>query len=373
MAFLDEAITWRRQLHAEPELLFELPRTAAFVSEKLRSFGLDEVVTGLGQTGVVGVLRGARPGPVIGLRADMDALPVMEATGLPYASGFSGQMHACGHDGHTAMLLLAASRLAEARDFAGTAVFIFQPAEENGGDGARSMIQDGLMDRFGIEEVYGLHCMPGLPEGHFATRCGGFMAAADILRIRILGQGGHAARPELSVDPLLVASHIHVALQSIVSRNVDPIASAVISITQMEASNNEGVIAPEAYMAGTVRTVDETVRDLCEARIRTLAEYVARAHSAHAEVDYIRDCPVTVNHPDGVTRAVAAASRVGPIDADAHPVMITEDFSVMLRERPGAFVFLGQGEGPGLHSPLFDFNDRILGTGADYWVSLIKR
>lgn len=373
MPFLDDAITWRQQLHSKPELLFDLPQTSAFVADKLGSFGLDDVVTGLGRTGVVGILRGKGPGPVTGLRADMDALPIVEATGLPYASQAPGRMHACGHDGHTAMLLLAARRLAELRDFPGTAVFIFQPAEENGGAGARAMIEDGLMDRFGIQEVYGLHCMPGLPEGQFATRPGGIMAAADSLRIRIHGIGGHAARPEQGVDPLLVASHLHLALQSIVSRNIDPIASAVISITQMKASENEDIIAPEALMAGTVRTLDEAVRDLCEERILAVAEHVARAHGAQVEVKYLRDYPVTVNHPKGVARATAAAEQAGSVDPGTRPLMVSEDFSFMLRERPGAMIFLGQGNGPGLHSPLFDFNDRILSTGADYWVSLITQ
>lgn len=371
-ADVQTAIGWRQRLHAHPELLFDLPKTSAFVADRLEEFELDSVVRGIGGCGVVGVLHGLKPGGVTGLRADMDALPIQEQTGLRHASVTSGRMHACGHDGHMAMLLLAARRLSRTRDFSGVVVFIFQPAEENGGAGARAMLRDGLLERFAIEEVFGLHCMPNYSEGRFSTRSGGIMAAADSLRITVTGVGGHAARPETCVDPLLVASHIHIALQTIVARNIDPLASAVISITRVAASENEDTIAPTASMSGTVRTIDESVRDFCEHRIHNIAAGVAKSFGATAKVEYIRDYPVTVNHPAAVARATKAAARVSQVNADTPPLMVSEDFSFMLRERPGAFMFLGQGPGPGLHSSMFDFNDRILMIGADYWISLVR-
>ncbi len=368
---LTDAIGWRHELHRHPELLFDLPWTAGFVADRLRSFGL-AVETGIGGSGVVAVARGDRPGPVTGLRADMDALPILETASAHPVSLHPGRMHACGHDGHMAMLLLAARRLAARRDFAGAAVFIFQPAEENGGAGARAMLQDGLIERFGIEQVFGMHCLPGLTENTFGTRPGGIMAAADSLRIRIEGRGGHAARPETCIDPGLVASHIHLALQTVVSRSLDPLASAVISITQMEASDNEDIIAPTARLAGTVRTLDEAVRDQCEAAIERIATGVAAAHGARAEVEYLRDYPVTVNDPAAMARAARSAAAIAPTVTDTPPLMVSEDFSFMLQARPGAFLFLGQGPGPGLHSPEFQFNDAVLDTGARFWERLIR-
>ncbi|SFE55253.1 hippurate hydrolase [Sulfitobacter brevis] len=371
-AELTQAIDWRHDLHRHPELLYDLPWTSGFVAERLREMGMDSVTTGVGRSGVVAVLQGERPGPVTALRADMDALPITEATGAPHASLHQGRMHACGHDGHMAMLLLAARRVATQRDFAGTAVFIFQPAEENGGAGARAMLQDGLITRFGMTQIFGMHCMPGLQGGQFFTRPKGIMAAADSLRITIEGRGGHAARPDTCVDPALVASHIHVALQSIVSRNIDPVASAVISITQMEASDNEDIIAPIARLAGTVRTLDEAVRDHCEAAITRIATGVAAAHGAQAKVEYLRDYPVTVNAPAAMARAARSAAAVAPTQIDTPPLMVSEDFSFMLQALEGAFLFLGQGDGPGLHSPTFEFNDAVLNVGARFWEQLIR-
>ncbi len=291
---------WRRDIHQHPELLYDVHRTAAFVAERLREFGCDEVATGLGRTGVVGVIKGRKPASnggikVIGLRADMDALPIEEDTNLPYASKTPGLMHACGHDGHTAMLLGAARYLAETRNFAGDAVVIFQPAEE-GGAGAAAMIKDGLMDRFGVEQVYGMHNNPGLPVGSFAIRPGPIMAATDAVDIRIEGRGGHAARPHICIDSVMVGAQLITALQSIVSRSVDPLESAVISICEFHAGNARNVIPQAAILKGTVRTLTVKVRELVEKRIREVAAGVAQITGAKIELTYERGYPVTVNH-----------------------------------------------------------------------------
>ncbi len=371
-----DAVAWRRDLHAHPELLFDTHRTSAFVAEKLKAFGVDEVVTGLGRTGVVGVVKGRSGGSrTIGLRADMDALPIEEATNLPYRSTVPGTMHACGHDGHTAMLLGAARYLAETRDFAGTAVLIFQPAEEGGG-GGKEMCDDGLMERFGIEEVYGLHNMPGLPVGSFAIRKGPMMAAADRVVIDIEGRGGHGAAPHHCVDTVVVAAQIVTALQSIVARNVNPLESAVISITAIRAGEAFNVIPQTARLMGTVRTLDPAIQDLCEARINAVATGVARALGAEAKVTYERGYPVTFNHADqtdfvaDVARAVSGAER---IDTKVPPVMGAEDFSYMLERRPGAYIFMGNGDTAGLHHPAYDFDDKALPVGIRYWAELIER
>jgi amidohydrolase len=375
-ALADEITEWRRDLHAHPELMYELPRTAATVAEKLKAFGCDEVVPGLGRTGVVAVIRGKKhgSGKVVGLRADMDALPIEEATGLPYASQVPGNMHACGHDGHTAMLLGAAKHLCESRNFDGTAVMIFQPAEE-GGAGAKAMIDDGLMERFAINEVYGLHNYPGIPLGQFAIRPGPLMAAADRLYIEVEGVGGHAARPHRAVDTVLVASEIVSALQQIVSRNVDPIDNAVVSITLFYAGTTDNVIPQTALLRGTARSLKPAVRDLLERRIVEIATGVAALHGARAKVDYQRDYPVVVNHPRETEVATAVARDVvgeGKVDPAASPVMGGEDFSFMLQKRPGAFIFMGNGDTAGLHNPGYDFNDKAIPFGTSYWVRLIE-
>jgi hippurate hydrolase len=372
---LDDVTAWRRDLHAHPELLYDLPRTSAFVAEKLRSFGCDSVVEGIGRTGVVGVLEGRSPGPTIGLRADMDALPMSEITGLPHASRHPGLMHACGHDGHTAMLLGAARLLAESRNFAGRVVFIFQPAEE-GGAGAKAMLDDGLMDRFGVDEVYGLHNKPGIPLGRFAIRPGSIMAAADRIVIDIEGLGSHAAYPHGGVDPVLVGSHIVLALQSLVSRNVDPLTSAVVSITQFHAGSADNVIAQTGQLRGTVRTLDRGVRGMIETRLPAIVEATAAAFGAKARATYLHGYPVTVNHADQTRTAVAAAADVGgegAVDADTAPMMGAEDFSYMLESRPGAFIFMGNGDTAGLHNPAYDFDDRAIAYGTSYWVRLVER
>ena len=371
-----EITAWRRDIHAHPELLYDVERTAGSVAEKLRQFGCDEVVTGIGRTGVVGVIRGRKGdgGRVIGLRADMDALPIQEANDVPYKSIVPGKMHACGHDGHTAMLLGASRYLAETRNFAGTAVVIFQPAEE-GGAGGKAMVRDGLMERFRIEEVYGMHNYPGLPLGQFAIRPGPIMAAADRIYIDIEGRGGHAARPHISIDSILVGSQILNQLQSIVARNVDPLDAAVISICQFHAGSADNIIPQTARLSGTARSLTPEVRDLLEQRVREVVEGTAKLYGAKVKLVYKRDYPVTRNHERqaefaaSVAREVAGRERV---DDQAAPVMGAEDFSFMLEARPGAFIFVGNGDSAGLHHPAYDFNDEAIPFGTSYWVKLVE-
>ncbi|MGX9393720.1 M20 aminoacylase family protein [Nitrobacteraceae bacterium UC4446_H13] len=372
-----DIMAWRRHLHAHPELMYDVQDTAAFVAERLREFGCDEVATGLGRTGVVGVIKGRKPAggdlKVIGLRADMDALPIEEETNLPYASKTPGKMHACGHDGHTAMLLGAARYLAETRNFAGDAVVIFQPAEE-GGAGADAMIKDGLMERFKIEQVYGMHNGPGLPVGSFALRPGPIMAATDAIDVRIEGIGGHAARPHKCIDSVLVGAQLVTALQSIVSRTVDPLDSAVISICEFHAGNARNVIPQIAELKGTVRTLTPEVRDLVERRVREVVAGVAQQTSARIDLVYERGYPVTVNHPAQTDIATRIASDVAGA-ANVHavpPMMGAEDFAYMLEARPGAFIFVGNGDSAGLHHPAYNFNDEAIVYGTSYWVKLVE-
>jgi amidohydrolase len=370
-----EISAWRRDIHAHPELLYDVQRTAATVAEKLKSFGCDEVVTGIGRTGVVGVIRGGKgSGRVVALRADMDALPIQEANDLPYKSTVPGKMHACGHDGHTAMLLGAAHYLAETRNFAGTAVVIFQPAEE-GGAGGKAMVQDGVMDRFHIEEVYGMHNYPGLPVGQFALRPGPLMAAADRITIEIEGRGGHAARPHVSVDSVLVGAQIINQIQSIVARNVDPLHAAVISICVFQAGTTDNVIPQTALLRGTARSLTPEVRDLLEQRLHAVVTGTAQLYGASAKLTYRRDYPVTRNHERQAAFAASVAGEVvgrERVDDAVAPVMGAEDFSFMLEARPGAFIFVGNGDSANLHHPAYDFNDEAIPFGASYWVKLIE-
>jgi amidohydrolase len=369
-----EASAWRRDIHQHPETLYDVHRTAGLVAERLRAFGCDEVATGVGRTGVVGVIRGKASGRTLGLRADMDALPITEETNLSYTSRNPGKMHACGHDGHTAMLLGAAKTLCERRDFAGTAVCVFQPAEE-GGAGARAMIGDGLMTRFAIDEIYGMHNLPGLDVGRFALRPGPIMAAADRFEIEIEGRGGHAAAPHQTVDPVLVGAHIVTLAQSIVARNVDPLESCVVSVTMFQAGSAQNAIPQTAKLAGTTRTLTPEMRDLAEARLRGIAESVAAAHGATAIVRYGRGYPVTRNHPEQARFAERVAGTVagaGMVDGAAPPVMGAEDFAYMLEARPGAFVFIGNGASANLHHPGYDFDDAVIPFGIDYWVTLVE-
>ena len=371
----NEIKQWRWDFHAHPELRFDVHRTAGSVAEKLKSFGCDEVVPAIGRTGVVGVIRGRKTGSkVVGLRADMDALPLEEETGLPYKSTVSGKMHACGHDGHTAMLLGAAKYLAETRNFAGTAVVIFQPAEE-GGAGALAMIKDGLISRFGIQEVYGMHNFPGLPVGEFAIRPGPLMAAADHLQIEIEGKGGHAARPHLSIDTILVGAQMINQLQSIVARNIDPLESAVVSVCMFQAGHADNVIPQHALLRGTARSFTPQVRELLHKRIGELVEGTAHIYGASAKVTYTSGYPVVVNHERQTAFAADVAREIAgkdKVDTAVPPVMGAEDFSFLLRERPGAFIFIGNGDSAGLHHPAYDFNDDTIPVGTSYWVRLAE-
>src|SRR5215218_10754798 len=373
----DEIATWRHDLHEHPELLFDVHRTAGIVADKLRAFGCDEIVTGIGRTGVVGVIRGRQSssGRVIGLRADMDALPIEEATDVPYKSKAPGKIHACGHDGHTAMLLGAAKYLAETRNFDGTAIVIFQPAEEGGG-GGNEMCRDGLMERFGVQEVYGMHNMPGIPVGAFAIRPGPIMAAADRFILTIEGKGGHAARPFECIDPVVVASHVIVALQTIVSRNVDPLEAAVVSVCSIKAGDAFNVIPQEAVLRGTARTLTEDIRELCEARLGAIVDNVCAAFGAKATLRYNRGYPVTVNDAERTEFMAMAAEEVagaGAVDTTIAPLMGAEDFAFMLNERPGAYILLGNGDTAGVHHPAYDFNDAAAPYGVSLWARIVER
>ncbi len=375
--FHDEIVAWRHDFHRHPELMFDTFRTAARVAELLKSFGVNEVATGIGRTGVVGVIKGRKcdSGKVIGLRADMDALPIAEMTGKPYASKNEGKMHACGHDGHTAMLLGAARYLSETRNFDGTAIVVFQPAEEGGG-GGQAMVRDGMMERFGIQEVYGLHNFPGLPVGTFSIRPGSMMAAVDIFTVEIEGIGGHAAMPHRGVDPIVVAAEMIVGMQTVVSRNVDPIESAVLSVTVVKAGTTDNVIPRTASMTGTVRTLDEDVHDLMERRLCEFVPAFAASFGAKAVIDYQRCYPVMINAPEPTVFAADTAAEIvgeAQVNRMVGPSLGAEDFAYMLQARPGAYIVLGQGDTAGLHEDQYDFNDDIIPFGTSYWVRLIER
>ncbi len=366
---------WRRDIHAHPEVLFETHRTSALVADKLRGFGCDEVVTGIGRTGVVGLIRGKADtrGRVLGLRADMDALPITEQTGLDYASRTPGAMHACGHDGHTAMLLGAAQYLAETRNFDGTVAVIFQPAEEGGG-GGREMCNDGMMERFGIQEVYGMHNWPGQPLGAFAIRTGPFFAATDLFDITIEGKGGHAAKPQETIDSTLVTAHVITALQSIVSRNADPVSQIVVSVTSIESSSKAYNVIPQRVMLkGTVRTLANENRDLAEARMTAICNGVAEAMGAKATLKYVRNYPVMVNSDEQTAFAAEVARAVSGDCTEAPLVMGGEDFAFMLEERPGAYILVGNGDGASVHHPEYNFNDDAIPAGCSWWAEIVER
>ncbi|MCF3936395.1 M20 family metallopeptidase [Acuticoccus sp. M5D2P5] len=373
----EEITSWRRDLHENPELLYDVNRTAGVVADKLTGFGLDEVVTGLGKTGVVGVIKGrdTGSGKVIALRADMDALPILEKTGKPWASKAPGKMHACGHDGHTAMLLGASQYLAETRNFDGTVIVVFQPAEE-GGAGAKAMIDDGLLTRFGIQRVFGMHNMPGLPVGMFALRPGSLMAAADRFTVSIEGLGGHAARPHVSHDPIVAGSAIVAAAQTVVSRNADPLEAAVLSVTMFHAGTADNIIPETAELRGTVRTLSDEMRDLVEERFSAIVSQVGAAYGVKASLKYSRDYPVTANDEAEAAFAGDIAAKVvgeANVDRDVVPTMGGEDFSFMLNERPGAFIFAGVGEDvANLHNDAYDFNDELIPVGCSYWTTLVE-
>ena len=372
-----EIKVWRRDFHENPELLYDTHRTSKIVKEKLTSFGCDQVITGLGRTGVVGVIHGRSNsnGKTIGLRADMDALPIKEITNLEYSSKKDGMMHACGHDGHTAMLLGAAKYLSETRNFDGKVVVIFQPAEE-GGAGAKEMCEDGLMSDFDISEVYGMHNAPGLPVGQFNIRSGAFFAAADQFTVNIQGKGGHAARPQETIDPTIVGAHILIALQSVASRNTDPLKSLVVSVTSFRTeSDSYNVIPQTVQLKGTVRTLSKDVRDMAQDKITQLIKNTGLAFGANVELDYDRGYPVMINSDLETSHMIKAAKNVAGdknVDDNASQVMGAEDFSYMLEERPGAYIRVGNGNTASLHHPNYDFNDESIPFGTSFWVELTE-
>jgi hippurate hydrolase len=380
-AYADDLTAWRRDFHEHPELGFEEVRTSKIVAEKLQSFGVDDVVTGIAKTGVVGVIRGRNgaSGRAIGLRADMDALPILEETGLAYASKTPGKMHACGHDGHTTMLLGAARYLAETRNFDGTVYVIFQPAEEGLG-GGRAMVEEGLFTRYEMERVYGMHNWPGIPEGVFAWREGPVMAAAAEIDICITGRGAHGAQPHNGNDPIVIASQIVTALQTIVARRVDPVQSAVLTIGQIVSGDTYNVIPQQARMKGTARWFHPKVGDQLEQGVLRLVRGIAESFGASVEVEFRRTYPATVNNPDATTLARRAAEAVAGANGVRHmdqPTMGSEDFSFMLNEKAGSYIMLGGGRGrenePMVHHPAYDFNDALLPIGASYWATLVEQ
>ena len=372
--FSSDMTAWRRHLHQNPELGLECYKTAEFVAGKLQDFGVDEIHTGIAETGIVAIINGQGAGPTIGLRADMDALPMAEETGAHWASHIAGRMHACGHDGHTTKLLGAARYLAETRNFSGAVALIFQPAEETIG-GGRLMVEAGIMDRFNVSEVYAIHIDPFAELGCFQTRSGAIMAAVDDFEIRISGVGGHAAYPHKCVDPLLAACSLVSSLQTITSRNVSPLEQLVLSVTQVHSGSAMNVIPDEAMIAGTVRSFSPEVRDMAERRIREVLDGIERVFGVTCHVDYDRSYPPTVNHASQVEKAVKIATEISGaerVNTDVSPEMGAEDFSYMLEARPGAFLFLGQGIGPSCHHPKFDFNDEAAPIGASFFARLVE-
>ena len=370
-----EIAEWRHDIHQHPEILFETHRTSALVRDKLKEFGCDEVIEGIGKTGVVGVINGQtnKSGKVIGLRADMDALPINEETGLDYSSKIPGAMHACGHDGHTSMLLGAAKYLCETRNFDGQAVVIFQPAEEGGGGGLE-MCKDGMMENFKIDEVYGMHNWPGVELGKFAIRSGPFFAASDFIEATISGKGGHAAKPHETVDPTVIASQIVVALQTIASRRADPVEQVVVSITSFETSSTAfNVIPQEVKIKGTVRTLDPDVRDLAEKEFLRITELTAEAMGGSADAKFTRGYPVMSNSSEQTEFAAKVARDVAGECAEAPLVMGGEDFAYMLEERPGAYILLGNGDSLPVHHPKYNFNDDAIPFGCSWLVELVEQ
>ncbi|MGV2819040.1 M20 aminoacylase family protein [Phyllobacterium sp. SL163] len=372
-SYLDEMVALRHDLHQNPELGYNEHRTSALVAGRLRDWGY-QVTEGIGKTGVVGALQNGNGPKRLGIRADMDALPIVEATGLPYASTIPGKMHACGHDGHTTILLTSARYLAETRDFSGTLHVIFQPAEE-GGAGARSMVRDGLFERFPCDAVFGLHNWPGVPTGQFGFIAGPAMASVDKVTVRIIGKGGHGARPQETVDPVVASASFIMALQSIVARNIDPLDAAVITVGTIHAGIAPNVIPDSVELELTVRTFRKEVREAIKSRLTTLAKAQAESYGAIAEVAYPSGYPVLVNHADETAFARnVALEHFGDarIEKDFRPISASEDFAFMLQETPGSYLFLGNGDSAPLHSPLYNFNDEILPSAARYWVKLTE-
>ena len=371
-----ETTAWRRYLHENPELDYRLSKTARFVTEKLASFGINRIETGIAETGIVALIQGKDgDGPTIGLRADMDALPILEASNKPWSSKITGNMHACGHDGHTAMLLGAAKYLAETRNFKGSVALIFQPSEEVTPSGAQRMVQEGIMDRFGISKVFGMHNRPGMEIGEFGICHGAMMASQDDFDLIVKGKGGHAARPQDTIDPVVIAAQIILGLQTLVSRNTNPLDSLVISVTKLSGSQAYNVISDQVEMSGTVRTVTPGLRDFAERQILASAQGIARGFGAEVEYKYYRSVPVTVNHAEETDLAIAASrSLVGnsSVDDKLRVTMGAEDFGYMLKARPGAFIFIGNGPTASLHNAAYDFNDEAIPYGIGYWVNLVE-
>jgi hippurate hydrolase len=373
--FAEDMKTWRRYLHQIPELEFDLPKTSAFVAERLREIGVDELHEGIATSGMVAIINGQGEGPTIGLRADMDALPIEEETGADYASTHPGKMHACGHDGHTTMLLGAARYLAETRNFAGRVALVFQPAEEEGG-GAGVMVEEGIIDRFGIAEIYAIHNMPGVELGVFETNPGAMMAAVDDFTINIQGRGGHGATPHETRDPVMAACGIATAIQTIVSRNHYALDQLVVSVTQIHTGTVNNVIPDTAYINGTVRTFDPSVQKMVMTRMEEIVKGQAIAYGVEAELTYDVGYPATSNHAENAAKAAEVAREIAGadrVDDNMSAGMGAEDFAYFLQARPGAYLFMGQGEGAGLHHPKYDFNDDAAPIGASFFARLVER
>ncbi len=376
IAALEEEMTgWRRHLHQNPELGLDCFKTASFVVDKLKEFGITEIHEGIARSGVVAIIEGRAPGRTIGLRADMDALPMEDLSGTDYASTVPGLAHTCGHDGHTTMLLGAAKYLSDTRNFAGRVALIFQPAEENEG-GGRIMVEEGIMDRFGIEEVFGIHNSPGAPEGSLNTNHGALLAGVDEFTIHIKGIGGHGAQPQNTVDPVVAAASMVMAMQTILGRNVNALDRVVVSVTQIHTGSAMNIVPETAMLNGTVRYYDTDAQATVKSRMAEIVEFQARSFGCTAELDYEDGYPPTINHPEQAAFAAEVAREVvgaEMVDEDTPPIMPGEDFSYMLQARPGASLFLGQGDTPICHHPKYDFNDRIAPIGASFFARLVER
>jgi amidohydrolase len=372
-SYCEEMKGWRRHLHAHPELSFDCHETAAFITATLRDIGVDEIHGGIAQTGIVAIINGQKDGPTIGLRADMDALPITELTGVSHASTIPGKMHACGHDGHVTMLLGAAKYLAETRNFAGRVALIFQPAEEDGA-GGDAMVKAGIMDRFAITQVYGIHNEPNMPEGWLLTTPGPFMAAVDTATVIVTGKGGHAAYPDTCTDPIMPVVGMVAAIQTIIPRNVNALKEAVISVTQIHAGTASNIVPDTAMFCATIRSFDPAVRAMLRQRVFEIVQGHAQAYNVTAEIDYDWGYPATVNHAAETAFAVSVARDVlgDAVDGNWPRDMGSEDFSYMLEARPGAYLYLGAGPGPGLHQATFDFNDEIAPIGASFFARLVE-
>ena len=373
--YYEEMKEWRRHLHANPELGFECYNTSGFVIQKLKEFGIDKIYTGIAKTGLVAIINGKKKGKTIGLRADMDALPLKEEIDHNYKSKVDGVMHACGHDGHTTMLLGAAKYLVDTKNFAGQVALIFQPAEEKGG-GAAEMCKEGIMDKFSIDEVYGIHTLPGSPLGKFETNSNTVFAASDDFLINITGNGGHGAYPEKTVDPVMIATQITQGIQSITARNINALKPVVISVTQIHTGTAYNIIPETASINGTVRTLTEETQELVKQRMTEICNGYSLAFKGKIELIYNYGYPATINYEKEAAFAIEVAEEISGkknVDGNAKPDMGAEDFSFMLHERPGAFLNLGQGNGPGVHNTKFDFNDDLSPIGASFFVKLIEK